>query len=193
VIAGPTGVQYAFKGWEINGSPQTGNPISLTLNMPYTAVANYSTQYQLIVDSAYGNPQGAGYYDAGSTAQFSVTTPWGFPIQQVFSGWQGDYTGTSPQGSITMDKPHVVQATWTTSYLPLIAIIIAATAIVGGLLFWRSKRTPPTETKPTPSPPIQTQEGTAIAAQVMKCQNCGAENMVNQKFCTTCGEKLTNQ
>ncbi len=66
VVAGGTGTQYAFKGWEVNGTPQSGNPISVTLDKPYTAIAKYTTQYQLVVDSAYGNPQGSGYYDAGS-------------------------------------------------------------------------------------------------------------------------------
>jgi hypothetical protein len=194
MVAGSTGTQYAFKGWEVNGSPQTGNPISLTLDKPYTAIANYSTEYQLAVDSAYGNPQGSGYYDAGTVAQFSVTTPVGFPVQEVFVQWQGDYTGTSPQGSITMDKPHVVQAVWSTSYTLLIAIIIVAAAIVGGLLFWRSRRRPPPETKPTPTPKSESTSAagtTAIATEVIKCQKCGTDNPTDQKYCTNCGEQLT--
>jgi len=188
-VAGGAGTQYAFKGWTLNGAPQTGNPISVTLDKPYTATAKYTTQYQLVVDSLYGNPQGSGYYDAGSTAQFSVTTPVGFPIQKIFVQWQGDYTGTSPQGSVTMDKPHTVNAVWTTSYLPLIAIIIVAAAVVGGLLFWRRKRKPPPETKPTPTPGTQTETSPAAGAAI-KCGSCGAENTAGQKFCTNCGQSL---
>ncbi len=188
VVAGNTGTQYAFKGWQINGTPQSGNPISITIDKPYTAIAKYTTQYQLVVDSAYGNPQGSGFYDAGSTAQFSVTTPSGFPIQQIFAKWQGDYTGTSAQGSITMDKPHTVQAVWSASYLPLIAIIVVAGAIVGGFLFWRSRRRPPPETKPTPTP-AATQSAT-MSATAVKCDKCGTENTSDQTFCTNCGEKL---
>jgi hypothetical protein len=193
-VPGSTGTQYAFKGWLINGTPSTGNPVSITLDKPYTATAKYTTQYQLIVNSPYGNPQGSGYYDAGSAAQFSVTTPIGFPIQQIFSQWQGDYTGTSSQGTITMDKPHAVQAVWTTSYLPLIAIIVVAAAVVGGLLFWSRRRTPPPEMKPTPKPQSTT-ETTAEALggeTVFKCGNCGSENSTEQKFCTNCGQKLTH-
>ena len=139
-IAGGSGTQYSLKGWELDGTLQSGNPLTLTLDAPHTATALYTTQYQLVVNSPYGNPQGAGYYNAGSAAQFSVTTPSGFPVQQIFVKWQGDYTGTSPQGQITMDKPHVVQAVWSTSYLPLIGIVVVAAAVVGGLVFWRSRR-----------------------------------------------------
>ena len=189
VVASSAGTQYAFKGWQINGTPQSGNPISVTLDKPYTATAKYTTQYLLTVNSAYGNPQGSGYYDSGSTAQFSVTTPSGFPIQQIFVRWEGDYTGTSAQGSITMDKAHVVNAVWSTSYLPLIAIIVVAGAIVGGVLFWGSRRRPPPETKPTPAP-TATAATAAAGTETLKCDKCGAENSSNQKFCTNCGENL---
>jgi hypothetical protein len=186
------GTQYAFKEWEVNGSPQSGNPITITLDKPYTATAKYSTQYQLVVDSAYGNPQGSGYYDAGTAAQFSVTTPESFPIQQVFVQWQGDYTGTSPKGTITMDKPHTVHAVWTTSYIPLIAILVVAAAIIGGLLVWRSRRKSPTETKPTPARQATLSVGSgAVAAEGIKCKNCGTENPADQKYCTNCGNQLT--
>jgi len=196
-VAGSSGTQYAFKGWMVNGSPQSGNPVSITLDKPYTATAKYTTQYQLVVDSAYGNPQGSGYYDAGTAAQFSVTTPVGFPIQQVFVQWQGDYTGTNPQGSITMDKPHAMHAVWSTSYLPLIAIVVVAAAIVGGLLVLRSKRKPKpetkTETKPTPTTDTASATGAStVAAGAVKCQKCGTENLADQKYCTNCGEQLTS-
>ncbi len=144
VVAGSTGTQYAFKGWQINGTPQSGNPISITLDKPYTAIAKYTTQYQLAVVSAYGNPQGSGFYDAGSTAQFSVTTPSGFPIQQIFVSWQGDFTGTSAQGSITMDKPHTVQAVWSTELLTP-----HNDNRRGGRNYWRSPGLAVTATSPT--------------------------------------------
>jgi len=188
-IPGSTGTQYTFDTWEINGIPQAGNPITVTLNEPSTAIANYTTQYYLTVNSAYGSPQGEGYYNAGSTAQFSVTTPTGFPIQQIFVQWQGDYAGTSPQGSITMNEPHVVNAVWSPSYLPLIAVIVVAVAVVGGLLFWRSRRHPPPETKPTPTSTTTTPSA-AVGTGSVKCQKCGTENAADQKFCTNCGDKL---
>jgi hypothetical protein len=56
VVPGSTGTQYAFKGWQVNGSTQTGNPLPITLDKPYTVVAKYTAQYQLVVNSQYGNP-----------------------------------------------------------------------------------------------------------------------------------------
>ncbi|HXZ89689.1 MAG TPA: hypothetical protein VEG61_01390, partial [Candidatus Dormibacteraeota bacterium] len=77
-----------------------------------------------------GGPQGGGYYDSGSTAQFSVSSPVGYLIQQVFMQWQGDSTSTSPQASITMDAPKTVNATWTTSYTNLYLIGGGAVTVV---------------------------------------------------------------
>ena len=192
---GTTGVQYVFRNWSIDGTPQTGNQVTVTMNGPHAAVANYTTQYLLTVNSpeGLGNPKGGGYYDAGSTAKFSVTSPVGYLIQQVFVQWQGDYTGTSPQGSITMDRPHVVNAVWSTSYLPLIAVTIVAVAIVGGLLFWRSRRRPPLQTKPAPTSTTTTTPSVAVGTGAVKCDKCGAENPSDQKFCTNCGDKLKHE
>jgi len=97
----------------------------------------------LTVDSAggLGNPQGGGYYDTGSTAQFSVTSPVGYLVQQVFVQWQGDYTGTSPQGSVTMNAPRTVTATWTTSYtnVYLAGGAVVALIVIGAILGMRRR------------------------------------------------------
>jgi hypothetical protein len=194
-VAGTAGTQYTFQGWEVDGVTQSGNPVSVTMDKPHNAVAKYQTEYQLLVDSPYGDPKGQGFYSAGSTATFSVSSPFGFPIQQVFVRWQGDFSGTSTQGSVTMDGPKVIHAVWSTSYVPLIAIIIVAVAIVGGLLFWRSRRGPAPVTKPTPSQSGSTAAATtaesAVAGESVKCASCGAENAATQKFCTNCGENLS--
>ena len=195
-VPGPAGTQYAFKGWTVDGAAQSGNGISVTMDKAHTAVATYETDYQLLIDSPYGNPQGQGYYAAGSTATFSVSTPWGFPIQQVFTQWQGDYTGTSPQGSVTMDKPKVIHAVWSTSYIPLIAIAVVAIAVVGGVLFWRMKRGPGSsasaQTKLAVGEGGEAAGEAAVAAESAKCSKCGTENSLDQKFCTNCGEKLSH-
>ncbi len=189
-VAGAAGTQYAFQSWEVDGVGQSGNGITLNMDKPHKAVAKYETEYQLLVDSPFGDPKGQGYYTAGSTATFSVTTPFGFPVQQIFLRWEGDFSSTQPRGSITMDKPHVIHAVWTTSYIPLIALVVAAVAIVGGLLFWRRRRGPAPETKPMPPGPSE--EGEEAPGSI-KCGNCGTENAADQKFCTNCGEKLASK
>jgi hypothetical protein len=187
-VPGPSGTQYAFKGWEIDGSAQSGNWTSVTMDKPHKVVAAYETQYLLSVDSPYGDPHGQGYYAAGSTASFSVTTPYGFPVQQIFVRWEGDYTGTSPQGSITMDKPKLIHAVWSVSYIPLIAVVLVAIAVVAALLTWRRRKQPEPETKPP-----QEADKEATASGTVKCSSCGTENSSDQKFCTNCGQKLANQ
>jgi hypothetical protein len=196
-LAGAAGTRYAFKGWTVDGALQSGNPISLTMDKPHTAVATYETQYQLIVDSQYGDPQGTGYYASGSTATFSVTTPVGVIIQQVFAGWDGDFTGTSPSGSITMDKPHRVHANWATSYFQLYILVgvLAAIAVVAALLLWRRRQAMgPPVTKPTP-PTTEEPEGPAEATlppsgETVKCPSCGTDVPVGQTYCQNCGSKI---
>lgn len=121
VVPGATGVQYVFSGWSVDGATQSGNQITIAMNGPHNATANYTTQYLLTINSPgeMGSPQGGGFYNAGSMAQFSVTSPEGYLIQQVFVQWQGDYTGTSSSGSITMNGPKTITAVWTTSYTNL--------------------------------------------------------------------------
>jgi hypothetical protein len=47
----PTGTQYVFVGWEVDGAPQNGNPISLTMNKPHQVVAKYQVQPLVSVTS----------------------------------------------------------------------------------------------------------------------------------------------
>lgn len=195
-VAGPAGTKYVFQGWSVDGVLQTGSQISLTMDKPHKAVATYETQYQLIVDSPYGDPKGSDYYPAGSTATFSVTTPNGFLIQQVFAGWTGDYTGNSPSASITMDKPHTVHANWQTSYfqLEILAVIVVVAAIlVAFLLMRRRQSSVPIETKPTPpmapEPGVEETPPQPIGESV-KCGSCGADVPAGQTYCQNCGSKI---
>jgi hypothetical protein len=162
-IPGGTGTQYAFVNWTVDGTTQSGTQISVTMNGPHNAVANYNTQYLLTVNSpsGLGNPQGSGYYNAGSAAQFSVTSPEGYLIQQVFVEWQGDYTGTSPQGSVTMNGPKTVNAVWTTSYTNAYiagAAGIALIIIVVVLAMRRRRSGKGTPKEQTPEPPEEPEE-----------------------------------
>jgi hypothetical protein len=199
-VQGSAGTQYLFKDWEVDGAPQSGNPLTITLDKPHIAVAIYVAQYNLIVDSpgGQGNPQGSGFYDAGSTAQFSVTSPVGFLVQQVFVKWDGDYTGTSPQGSVVMDKPKIVHAVWTTSYfqLEIVAVVIIAIIAVAALLLMRRRQTgPPQSVKPTPPMPSEAGAETGetpsvVSGESVKCNQCGTDVPSGQTFCHNCGADM---
>ena len=196
-LTGPAGTRYIFKGWKIDGVLQTGNPVSVTMDKPHDVVASYETQYQLLVDSAYGNPQGAGFYAAGSTATFSVTSPSGFLIQQVFTGWDGDFTGNSPTGSLAMDGPHRIHASWTTSYFQAEVLGAVVAAIVVVLLLLKRKhgagpamkKLLPSEAEAGAQP--ESEAGTTGEMAIVKCSSCGADVPAGEKFCENCGNAMT--
>jgi len=198
-LQGPAGTRYVFKGWEVDGVPQSGNPITIAMDGPHKVVAKYQAQYELVVDSegGLGNPQGSGFYDAGSTATFSVTSPVGFLIQQVFVRWEGDFTGDSPQGSLTMDKPKVVHAVWRIDYTQLYIVIAAVAVLIAlGLMLMMKRRRGAAEsmvTKPPPGgeePSAPPPEST-VAADTVKCESCDADVPANQAYCQNCGAKIT--
>jgi hypothetical protein len=70
------------------------------------------------VNSAYDSPTGAGWYDSGSSAPFSVTSPvsGGTGIQYVCTGYSGDASGSGTSGSITMNGPKTITFNWKTQY-----------------------------------------------------------------------------
>ncbi|RKY88170.1 hypothetical protein DRQ11_04355, partial [candidate division KSB1 bacterium] len=113
------GVRYVFSSWSDGGARD--HEITIP-SSPVTYTANFTTQYYLTVISPHGNPQGEGWYDAGSTATFSVTSPVGegTGVRYVFSGWtgsgSGSYTGSDNPGHVTMNGPITETANWTTQY-----------------------------------------------------------------------------
>jgi hypothetical protein len=204
------GTKYVFTAWTVDGTPRSGNGFPVVMDAPHEAVARFDTMYLLTVVSDYGNPQGGRYYKSGETATFSVDTPVGFGIQQVFVEWKGDYSGKNPKGSLIMDGPKTVTATWTTSYLQLYMIVgvIAVIAVVAGLLLWRRSRAGPGAVKPPPPPtpaeaPEATAEPSASTAEAatpskravsvaLRCTNCGHELKRGQTYCPECGQKQTD-
>ena len=116
VVLGAEGIRYVFEHWAIDAVPVSGNPVQVTMNGPHTAEARYKAQYLLTVSSEYGIVDGGGWYDAGSSATFSVTTQvdTSYGVKQVFDRWTGDYQSTSPVVTVTMDSPLTVRAAWRT-------------------------------------------------------------------------------
>jgi hypothetical protein len=186
-IDGPPGVKYEFLGWEVDGVLQQSSSVTVSMDRPHKAIAKYRTLYELKIESPYGNPQGAGFHEKDSRVRFSVTSPEGLLIQQVFVRWEGDFTGQDPSGEIMMDAPKTIRAVWETSYLQLyIALaILAALAIVLGFVFMRRRAEASTVKAPPPPPPPPPTE-----AGAKTCSNCGAQVPVGQAFCTECGQRM---
>jgi len=211
-VEGTKGTKYAFTTWTVDGTPRSGNGFVVVMDAPHKVVAKYDTMFLLTVVSNYGNPKGGGYYKSGDTATFSVDSPVGIGIQQVFVEWKGDYAGKDPKGSVKMDGPKTVTAVWTNNYFQLYIIIgaIAAIAVVAGLLLWMRGRGRPTTMKPPPPPPpapteipetqaepaaptSKTEAASKPAVSVaLRCTNCGHELKEGQIFCPECGQKQTD-
>lgn len=187
-LDGPPGVKYEFAGWEVDGVLQQSPSVTVTMDKAHKAVAKYKTLYQLTIESPYGDPQGAGFHEKGTTVKFSVTSPVGFLIQQVFLRWEGDYLGESPSGEILMDGPKTVRAVWDTSYFQLyIALgVLGAVVVVAILLMRRRSATPTLKAPPTPPPPPPPES----LGAARNCPNCGAAVPDGQAFCTECGQKM---
>ena len=209
-LDGPPGVKYKFAEWTVDGTARAGNGFVVVMDAPHKVIAKFDTNFKLTVVSDYGNPQGSGYYKAGETATFSVDSPVGIGIQQVFVQWKGDYSGKDPKASVTMDGPKTVTAVWTTSYFQLYLVIgaIAAIVVLVGLLLWRRSRAGPSTLKqPPPSPAPETSEtavetpSTTEPAEITpkpavtiarRCTNCGRELQKDQIYCPECGQKRTD-
>lgn len=121
-VPGARGVQYIFTGW--NGDTSgTALTSSLTMNAAKTATANWKPQYYLTVNSAYGNPTGQGWYDAGSVANLAITqtVTSDTNTRNVFAAWTGTgagaYTGTEASQLVLINNPITETAAWTIQYL----------------------------------------------------------------------------
>lgn len=103
------GERFVFNSW----SNEENNSHTYRVNLPDTLTALLTKQYQLEIDTEHGNPQGQGWYDKNTTADFSVTTPiTQLKTKYIFQNWFGDYSGTEPSGSILMDEPKTIGANW---------------------------------------------------------------------------------
>jgi M6 family metalloprotease-like protein len=109
--------RWTFAGWSggINGQNPT---TTLTVNAPSLIQAQWRTQYLVQVLSTYGNPQGAGWYDAGTYSQVSIEpqVDSGNRTRRVFQGWTGDYSGSDTNVNLRVDSPKALAALWNTQY-----------------------------------------------------------------------------
>jgi len=202
VIPSESDTQYVFKTWLVDGTPKLGNPVTIVMDAPHTVTAEYKTQYKLTVNSQYGTTSGSGWYDAGSTAEFSVTSSvpetgimGSLGVKYVFQGWTGDSSATTPQATVLMNSPKTVTALWTKDYTQFYTIIGAIAGIVIALivalivLLRRKPKAPPAayEAPSPPSPPIKPPE----KAAARYCMHCGAELAPDATYCRKCGEEQT--
>jgi len=146
------GSQLVFSGWTVDGSSsQGGSTLSLQMNAPHVVVAQYTQQYYLTVQSPQGVVSGQGWYNAGSNAQISVSTPSSpmFGVNWVFDGWQGSTQSSTQSATVLMNGPMTATATWHQDYTVLyltigaIILIVVVAALVALLFTTRNRRENP--------------------------------------------------
>lgn len=104
--------RYIFTGWEYDSI----SPTRIISKGSYST--SYRLEYLFIVTSPYGEATGTGWYNSGSTADFSVTPSIETSnTRRYFTSWSGDFTSASPAASLNMDAPKTVTANWRTEYL----------------------------------------------------------------------------
>jgi hypothetical protein len=165
-ITGDSSSRLVFQGWNVDGqSTQTGSPFTVTMDAPHSVSAQYGQQYYLQVLTDQGVASGAGWYDAGSTAQISVSTPasTSYGVNTVFNGWQGDVQSGSQSTTVQMDKPKTAIASWRTDstvlYMTIAIGVIAVIVAAAIIAFSATRRNPdqPKQTQSNSTPPSENQ------------------------------------
>ena len=144
-----------FDHWE-NGSTQPNR--TLNIQSDTTIAASFVPQYLLSLNSSRVNATGTGWYNEGSSAQFSV--PSSVPMQGflgdigarwVFKGWwteNGIGITTANSGTISMYGAHTLDAQWVPDYtIPTVALTAIAAVVAASVALITRRRTTRTKRK----------------------------------------------
>ena len=140
-----------FESWA-DGVTQPNRTVFISSDAKLSVV--YRDQYRLSINTNVSGASvaGAGWYDDGSVASFSVTgtglSTGGFldllGAKMTFQGWfeSGKLITTESSGSIEMNSPHMISAEWATDYsLPIIFFgVIVALGLGTYVIVKRSSR-----------------------------------------------------
>jgi len=140
-----------FDHWS-DGNPSTFRSIVITNST--TLQANYVTQNLLTLIGIQGDGTVYSWSDAEKNATFSTNQYEPIPgllgalgLRLSFQGWyeNGQLVTTSPNGAISMDKPHTLTARWRMDYSVVEAITLGTIAVVilSYLILERRNRTTP--------------------------------------------------
>lgn len=108
----------SFAGW--TGDIRDTSPsVLVVMDEPKTVTAHWSLQYELTVASAYGAPEGGGWYNASDTATVSVEETFEIEagVRAIFVNWTGDASRVESHISVVMDAPRSVTANWQKQHL----------------------------------------------------------------------------
>jgi hypothetical protein len=144
LIVGDTRSRLVFNGWNVDGNNgPTSSTLNVQMNAPHTVNVQYGQQYYLTVVSDQGATSGTGWYNAGTQAQISASTPPSpaYGISMVFNGWNGPVNSSSSQSTtILVDGPTTVTATWRADATVLYATVAAAISVIAVAVFLTATR-----------------------------------------------------
>ncbi|MEM2598388.1 MAG: CAP domain-containing protein [Thermoproteota archaeon] len=128
VIDYGNGTRRVFNSWVGEGlGSYTGDCLNVTIqvNAPMNETVVWRTQYLVALDSQYGNPVGAGWYDESSRVNVSVGTVFyeSPGVRLVFLRWEGMENIYEANFSIVVNSPLTFKAVWTREfYLNVISL-----------------------------------------------------------------------
>jgi len=173
-IAVSSDTRLRFDHWS-DSSSMPNRTIYLSSDTQLEAI--YTRQYLLAVTRISGETSSE-WYDRGTVATVSVPSmiePMKGILgviggKMIFEGWyeKGALLSTATEISITMDKPHVVEARWKQDYT-------APSLFIGGILLG------------TISVLIIAQRMGRTRGQ--KCPRCGSAYLAESDYCIECGTK----
>lgn len=134
---------------------------TFTVNTTRYAVAEYGAefsangvfkpkvrvQYLLSLESAVGQADGGGWYDAGSYANFTIRSPGiseGFArllgVTLFFDQWIDERGNRVLSGSLRMDSSHTLRASWSARLTDWRPVLILASLVVAMILAFELRR-----------------------------------------------------
>jgi len=114
--------RWICTGYRVDGgSPAAGTAyIFSSVQTAHAIEFNWTRQFYLTVNSAYGSVSGSGWYDSGATANAVLSAgivSSGSGVQRVFTGWGGDAFGTGlTSNDIVINEAKTATANWKTQY-----------------------------------------------------------------------------
>ena len=141
--------RFVWFSWNIDDMTQPGASVQVMMDKPHSVRLIYQTQYQLLVTSSFGEPTGTGWYLDGEKAQFGVAYSGSeLLVKHTLVGWRlnsSNVVNTLPpeEHEVTMDRPYIIEAQWTTDYTPLWIFIVSlgsAATVVTAVIFIVAKR-----------------------------------------------------
>jgi hypothetical protein len=135
-----------FDHWS-DGNPTMNRTVDVTNST--TMQADYVTQNLLTLIGVQGNQTVYNWYDSDTNATFSTDQyePMSGGLSALglrlsFQGWYENeqLLVTSPTGSISMDKPHMLTAVWQLDYSIAAAVVVPAILAAAVIIFILVKR-----------------------------------------------------